>query len=569
MKKIFTIIAAGMLASGSSAFAVINPNDIVRGECKATPQMVAELEQLQELASDDAYASSAEGRKRVMRRTYSDGEYLYDLTIANSKIPVTDWWELYAKGDVNHENRITFEEMPMYVATYDLKCYTLSSDHRLVNQALCYVSWPTYATWDLKNGKDNFDIVPLDVIGTRTAEAFCNTFAYFDATDMNVTYLVDEASGYVLAYSIWSNASKLGKQICNENSARFAAPTTIKKCSFVINDVDLEEETINSSNDFYFEYGPSYSNTGSMSCNYDGEATFQGFNSHKYIYEIGEIHVFNAGLADPALIAGRDNPYMVEWEPQQKFWLYGSSKDNHLNCIKDSGAFNPSDFSFGWNDDVPQELRNNNRYRSFYGLMYAPANTEDPTGKYVFEDAKLVTETISGVEYDYYDVKPMDWVVIPRGVSDEDWSSLEGFKVIWNSYYQYLRYPAFLGIGFEEGFVMEGYDIYGNYIYANTDKDIIYHYDPKDISKKITIPSVGMLKSSVKSVASDSSIKVHPVNGGIVVTSASDTAVEVYSLAGCKVAQANCKAGSSVSVDLANGIYVVRTVDGAVKVMVK
>ena len=132
-------------------------------------------------------------------------------------------------------------------------------------------------------------------------------------------------------------------------------------------------------------------------------------------------------------------------------------------------------------------------------------------------------------------------------------------------FYQQLVAPSTIQWGTNQGFVATMENPYFRYITSKGTPDIIYHYDPTDMTKTRTFTSVGTREpSAVKGVSVDSDVKVIARDGMINVVAGENAPIAIFTLDG-KLVKAT--KASEVSVEAPKGMYVVRVGNKAKKVV--
>ena len=107
---------------------------------------------------------------------------------------------------------------------------------------------------------------------------------------------------------------------------------------------------------------------------------------------------------------------------------------------------------------------------------------------------------------------------------------------------------------------------------AKTTEDVVYHYNPENINDTKTIPAVGSMVvenggSGVKEVLAEGNFNVSAHNGAISVMAGENGRVSIYSINGQLVKSVDAKAGQTVNVEAAKGLYIVKAGKKAVKVV--
>lgn len=313
---------------------------------------------------------------------------------------------------------------------------------------------------------------------------------------------------------------------------------------------------------------------------FSGVAFMPGIGEQPVDWTATSVHVANTGS-----VTGEDENYMnlddTEWGPFQRFYLFACGEGYTYDDVELQGGgtlWGTTTLPEGparMSSDAPA-------MKDLHGALFSANNAADINN--IWKEANVE------VGFDSYGNglttgKPTVNSFLDGGWNSNywSWSETDGVRMTYEGMYFFAHYAAetaktydpFVMIGTTDGMGYKGFSTYHCNITMRYKGDIVYHYDPTDYKKTRKVAAVGTLTpptawtSGVSSIFTDNSannFNVNAANGMINVTVEDDAVVNVYNMAGMIVKSVNAKAGQTVNVDAANGIYVVKVNGKAVKV---
>lgn len=313
--------------------------------------------------------------------------------------------------------------------------------------------------------------------------------------------------------------------------------------------------------------------------NFSGEAFMPGLTSKPVEWDATSVHIVNTGS-----IKGGDEAYYNfddrNWGPYQRFYMLACTDGYTYDNVELQGG------GTLWTStqipEGPAQMQAGKTYGNLRGALFSANGATEPNN--VWYEAPIEvsidqyqeghTEGVPGVNSFLYGGWNSNYWT---------WSESDGVKTSYNSvnfYAPFVKTPAngtynpFVMCGTTEGFGYKGFTGYNCNYTVKFKGNIVYHYDPTDYLKTREIPSVGTITTpsawfngvSTIFAENDNNVNVNAANGMINVTVENAAMVNIYNMAGMIVKSVNAKAGQTVSVDVANGIYVVKVGNKAVKV---
>ncbi len=303
--------------------------------------------------------------------------------------------------------------------------------------------------------------------------------------------------------------------------------------------------------------------------NYDfsGVAFMPGLCSAPQGFEATSVHVVNTGS-----VTGEDDAYInftdQDWGPLQRFYLLACGDGYTYDQVQLAGGGNL------WTATTiptgPARMTEDASLNQIRGALFAP-NAADPNGTYHTANVEVSIKQIAGINIGETEGTPGPYTTLYGGWNRSywAWSETEGLEAISQGYRWWFPYDATANPYVTVAHDNKTFAVGGNTslncdfnITAQAGKKVIYHYDPSNylLTREIT--------GGVNSIFNDgeNNFTVDANNGMINVNVANDALVNIYTTNGMLVKSVNAKAGQNVSVDAANGIYLVKVGGKTVKV---
>jgi hypothetical protein len=308
----------------------------------------------------------------------------------------------------------------------------------------------------------------------------------------------------------------------------------------------------------------------SFSIPFSGEFTNRGMvEGVTKELEVGEVHIVNTGIANYDNI----ETYDVDWDADlTRYYIMGC----HPSLYIADESFTTDSYNFKVGPNVQDYT-----LQYFYGAVYSAADATDPLniwkGHYInVQKGAFSYETTNA---------PVANSFVYGGWNDTyaPFCSFDGLRMVDVNSYLFIQIdedmaedqkPIIMN-GTTDGFGIAGYNNYSEYTKVHFTGDIVYHYDPTDYTKTRTLASKGSLDTpaiwnggdGVQTVFSnDAKTTISTDNGRVNVKADANTVVYIYNVAGQAVKRVNVVAGQTKSIDLGNGLYIVKAGNKAVKV---
>lgn len=552
MRKITTLLALGALAT--SAFATTLPG--VKGQLedyKLTAEGQQMINTMHAQLNAGLDVTELNGMQRVVKKSYEDNTYVWEI---NMLVNSTNWYEVLQYSDGTNP---TFYDMPYYWVYYVLQG-TRKADSKRVTVLQVPLMWPTMYMWEqnadpqLPNDERNMDLVTATQMFEATEGMQRGKSFIYDG--QAGAYYGDSSQTWLGFFPIAPNSWYGGDgwpMLYNGAETTLKDGDDTKFSQIDLTTMDSEEKTYHFDNTFYF------ANNSTLNLSYNGEARMMGFVKENYeINFLNEPHVIYTGV-ESAESLGWDNNYDdTTWGPFSKFFIIAPTDDCFVGYVTEDRK---------WDQDWQSVLGiGNNSPDNGYGYvtasLFKEAETanDDPYGYW-----NLFVPTIETSDKGTYlgnNMVPALHRLIPTGYNAQymPWADMEtgdGITFVLKNYYTFFEGGTRLVIGDKaDGFLLYGYDNYGNYYKGTYNGDIIMHYNPADLNEYKNIPAVGSI-DGVKAVkATDANILV---NGGIItVLAGEELTASVFTLDGQMVKSAPVKAGEVLDIRADKGIYVVK-----------
>lgn len=342
----------------------------------------------------------------------------------------------------------------------------------------------------------------------------------------------------------------------------------------VINDASVfnfssyEEEDSNAEFNFKLVFGTKNEDTGALSKigqingDYTGDCYITGFEPTYVNAVMNEIHLFNVGEYSSDILED-DNPFTEDFDPVTQFYMLAIPAEAQTEIGE--GEFAENKVKYGFPEDGPSNKVNFMRGYLYGDIEYAEDIESDPVDQYFgVKEYKIVWDEL--LEQYYASIYPEPGTFVSGGYNVE-WSQSAGMRAVSQGYWQVPLIPnSRLQWGTNEGFVANLYTDTQWFITFTSTNDIIYHYDPKDISKTRNINVMGENPpiDAVESVVAEGAAKIFAAEGVINVVAAEKAHIAIFSLDGKLVKAANAE---TLSVEAAKGVYVVRVANEVKKVI--
>lgn len=565
MKKIFTLFAMGLLASGSISARVATP------EVRTDLKIVADQHSAQKLrvatAKAERLAALGDNENNFTRSWVDRSGNVWLAQMLKMEVPLCEMVS-FADKDGN-PYQPTFEQLPYYCVNYRLQMRPKDSP-AITTQCWFYMAWPTkylyeqVFTYDGERTENggipqeyrDLTIVPFDELANNPEG--CRKFQ--ESTGVGAQ---ESQDGYSWEYwTMLPNAllgipCYLNGQECVTSDPDGPTPSNITINAFRAEDVYLDiTNRITCDSD---------GNVRNLARNqYQGTFRFEGFAAQvDDLPEFGDIHLFNAGLQSSEEM-GDENPFTAEWP--EMTWMYMVGGDTRIEWELDPTAkkFDPQMIRMkAFN--VAADEEEDDFANMMQGYLFAPAKYAQDLTLTPDTEAFEMIEPTEGYDAD---VDKYYWVVAPAansmlpygwGTAEDIWSTTYGMVTRVRNVVDFIVAPSKLQFGTKEGFMVFANNEFLKTININSKGNLIYHYDPNDMQLTRVVPLVGDVEwdNSVAEVA-EGVAKVVAANGELTVVPAEKSVVAVYALDGACVAKATVFGGETFTVAAPKGIYVVK-----------
>lgn len=303
------------------------------------------------------------------------------------------------------------------------------------------------------------------------------------------------------------------------------------------------------------------------SYNFSGEAFLPGLCSKPQGFEATSIHVVNTGS-----VTGEDDNYVnftdQDWGPLQRFFLVACGDGYTYDQVELQGGgtlWTATEIPSG-----PARMTADAGLTQIRGALFAP-NAAEPNGTYHTANVEVSIKQIAGINIGETEGTPAAYTTLYGGWNRTywGWSGTDGLEAIAQGYRWWFPYAATANPYVDVATASKTFEVGGNTslncdfkITPKANLKVVYHYDPTNylLTKEIS--------SGVNSIFNDgeNNFTVDANNGTINVNVANAALVNIYTTNGMLVKSVNAKAGQNVSVDAANGIYLVKVGGKTVKV---
>lgn len=588
MKKFYALSAA-LLATGSML--AVNPAALIKPEARVAGESAVMSAEGQAMFRAEQAYNQYVGDNNIempgsMKYTWTDNQGVkWDVTMMEDgqwSDNFTSWADaaLYAKVRCNLRNQATS-----------------NSDLKIINYVMFF---PRYALWKESGWSQLFPgeeaaadkILPLkycvstsDIMTTNWPKGWCVPQL---STDPNNFYIGqtsttggDKADALVIMNSNTKTSS--GGHYFDGGSLGYARYNGVacgprQGSSFQMSNFDEETSSI----DMAFN-GSCTNASGQMvwtyTYNYSGYAFLPGLTKTPVEWAATNVHIVNTGS-----IQGSDEAYYNfddrNWGPFQRFYVLACGEGYTYDNVELQGG------GMLWSStkipEGPARMEANAISTNLRSALFSPNGATEPNN--VWYEAPIEV-SIDQYQDGHTDGVPGVNSFLYGGWNDDywSWSATDGMKTSYRGTWFYAHavknpgngtYNPFVMNGTTEGFGYKGKTTFNCDYTVKFKGNIVYHYDPTDYLKTREIPSVGTITTpsawfngvSTIFAENDNNVNVNAANGMINVTVENAAMVNIYNMAGMIVKSVNAKAGQTVSVDVANGIYVVKVGNKAVKV---
>lgn len=554
MKKIFTILLG--LAIWSTGWAALKVNPKIHSE-QFTKDVATRIQQ-----------NGLSMEQMETKGMFENPDYTRVWQDASGFLWVFD---LYFTGDTLL-SYLTPEGQEEWKNDYFYVPYTRilkldKSGEQVTDGAVMYILWPSMYWYDqVFNYQGQLDadgnipleerdmsIVPPSVLFNNPSQ--CRTFS-----DNGNFYTYNKETGTMEAWGMIPGEVR-GSALLKGAEATVVTSTT-DPSTIELREFDLEDSYTDVK--FTINLATEKGATGTLKATYQGEGTVEGFEpTYVSTPEMVNIHLFNGGVVSSDILDA-DNPFPELFDEVAMMFLVAGGEKCNIN-VPASGKFGAGMYSISFKEGVENKDVNIVEGYVYLDAKYGKDTSADPTDCVI---SLLETE----VAYDsftdeyYLSCFPETDTMVPYGY-DYQWSEDYGMKVYYNNGLQYIVNPSKIEWGSTEGFAVDVKTMYQRFISSFGKGNIVYHYDPSDVSKTRTFSSVGTREyvSGVNDVKVEKmTAKVVARNGQIAVVAGEKAPIAVYTLDGKLVKAANAEA---LSVEAPKGMYVVRVGNTAKKVV--
>ncbi|MDE7160256.1 MAG: T9SS type A sorting domain-containing protein [Muribaculaceae bacterium] len=570
MKKILTLLTMGLLTA-ASASAVVMPEFAGKGmSFSLTPEaQQMNREAFASLAADIEAGVVSPG---TMQKIWQDRNgNVYDARFNMMSAPLCE--QLVFTDDKGQPVQFTFDELPFYWVNYIMYQYDKTGARvGIYNQALSWPSMYVYDqifTWDGPVTSDNmipiedrdFKAVPFDVMANPYIFPYGAEQTRTFTESMNVWPEFNQQNTAFQTFGLLPT-EMLGIQSSYQNTLCFTSLSGAAS-NLTFNYYDKAEQVASITNNIYLNVGGI---NRAIRPEYEGGITVMGFEPANLSWNAGEIHVFNLGVTGSDEL-GELNYYPEEWGPLQAYRIYIPGEYMNIFPNVPNSPIKDENIGIGWKEGIDAQNESFENINYAFTTVYSAVDAEPTNSVWHL----VLGQEAYDAEFDewYYSIKPEAGTFVQNGWTF-DWSQVDGCLMY---YHQFPFTPntkdSQIFIGSTEGAGLMINDGDNTTFTAITKQDVVYHYDPQNISNTKLIPAVGDIKveSGVKEVLAEGNFNVSARNGAINVVAGENGRVAIYSVNGQLVKSVDAKAGQTVSIEAAKGLYVVKAGKKAVKVV--
>lgn len=576
MKKFYTL-AAALLATGSML--AVNPAAAIKPEARnAMSRATMSEEGLAMVRADEAYNQYVADNDIEL-----PGMQKFSWTDSQGEV----WYaSLYESGQWS-DNFTGWNGAPLYAKVICQLNNRKSGAQRKVIQYLMFA--PRYSMWNESAWDQLFGpggaadkMIPLkymmstsDIMTTNWPKGWWVPQASTEANNFYIGQTSStggqKADALVIMNSNTPQSSgekyfmsgSMGYAIFNGANCGPAQNSNLQMSNF-------DDET--SSIDFAFK-GTATNANGAVIWTYDypfsGPAFLPGIASKPYGFEATNVHIVNTGSVkgtDPAYEEITDQ----EWGPLQRFYVLAVGKGlSYDQTTLEGGEMMWTATSI---PAKPVALPGyDNNFNQIRGAVFAANGATQPNGTYKANDMDVSFMQVGSTLFGQTEGTPKAGTFLYGGWRDDywPWSQNDGVRVNSENYNWYYPYTATntptMEVAVNQAIKVDGKTTLNANFTVTTAAGLkaIYHYDPTNylLTKELD-------NSGVNSIFNDgeNNFNVEAANGIINVTVSNDALVNIYTTNGMLVKSVNAKAGQNVSVDAAQGIYLVKVGGKTVKI---
>lgn len=580
MKKIYAIAGALLLAAGSMN-AATNKEMLAVDPSQLGTTIEISPETQAQLSAEVAYA------EYVMQNNINDGKVLGRTSWTDANGVKWDA-QMYRSGQWE-DNFTSWESAKYYakvVMTLSSSNYN-SSNNRSISY---YCFYPKVCLWKEEywsqlfgdNVKSGDDLFPLTSWGN---EIFTTESTYFlvpqavsdkansfyigmtsDGDDNHNCFVLCNTTTYSndALTDYYYTSGSMGQCFITTNGSKVLyGPTTgsyvkLSNYNAAANSMDME-----------WKGGVTATNNGpaawSYTMNYSGEMyRLLGLTEGQQRgFDVAELHMVNTGQVS---FDNYSDYYDVDFGPLTRFYMLGCGKGLSWTKADWTATAIPTKVAATETGYI---------YNTFFGALYSAPNTENPYDiwremEITYDTYRLTTNAPKAGSFVYGGYNSL----LP-------WSPQDGTRVTIQSYYSWFPIsattvnPALAMCGTTDGFGFKGLDQYNTTVLLNFKGDVVYHYDATDYTKTKTIASVGELEApaywenqdGVNTIGGEEANTTIAVENGKVIVNMSEAGnVAVYTAAGTMVKNFKAAAGTT-TLELGNGLFIVKAGKKVVKVM--
>lgn len=553
MKKIFTLMAATALGATGLMAASFNPAALEGVTAEFTPEGLHKVR----TNFADMKVNGVEG-ENSLTRSWTDnqgGVWNLMLTTEGDKL-----CEILTFKDQNGQPfQYTFPEYPFYQAGLSLS-YTPKGQSQTTRHGYFVLAWPSQYVYsqgwvEMPESEIDTTIVPADEL--INSSSMPNTFSQ---TQNVVNW--DSATNSITSWTILP-ADILGIESEWDGLAMYSQSGS----SLEFQAYDPSENFVQLQTRVTLKQDPNAgTRSAALRITYSGTGRVEGFEHvEEMLPNFGNIYLFNTGLVSSDIL-GDDKGFTENFPEMTKFYFFCGDEKLGIE-VDEEGAFSESKV-YHTGVDVPEgELLEHAQI--FYGYLFG-----EP--KYAQDTELNPTEGVFNVRapwnaYDestdkyYLAEAPVVNSFVPMGYS-ASWSIESGSILIAHNNAEITGEGSSIAWGTTDGFKMEWATIYDKILRAVApDTKVYYYHDPKNLANKREFSVKGSLNwSAVEEVAAAAEANVVARDGQIAVTTAEKAPIAVYTLDGKLVKAAE---STSLNVEAAKGVYVVRVANKAQKVV--
>ena len=456
----------------------------------------------------------------VMTRSYTDNSgNVWQGKFLNYG---ADWHTMFTYSDGSNP---PFEEMPWFRVAAIVAQY--GADGYAVNLYYGYLLYPPHWIFeDAAMPKEETTALPIEDL---------------EISGLNKFMVLDEGQVGMVDNYTWGiiNGEWMGIQCMFKGTIGYMEPgsaLTITNYNETASSIGMKWQGS------WYEEGAA-STSGSFAVNYDGTAFITGFKPMTFTGDFTEIHMYDFGQVDWDTYPG--DLYEVDFEPVR---LFKTLAHNDKLAVSYGEGNMPASFNYVGDGTTNQDIS------YFIASAYAELDATTPVG---------TTFTVQDLLLDdkgYVDNTPLAGTIPPGGYTF-DFSQYDGMELYYHGNSYIPASGSVLSIQ-ENGFTYNGTDIYNN----NWTLDIPKLFIHGDASNFQTVTEE--LTSGVNRLFGDKTANLVTKSGNYVnVTAAEDGVIAIYSTTGALVKTVKAVAGEKVSVELGNGLYIVKVGKTAAKVI--